>query len=241
MMIAVFGDIHSNLSALHTVFDYCDKIGVSEYYCVGDIVGYYANPNECIDLLIERNVSSVKGNHDAYIFENDALVKVKSSAAAVIEYTRNTLKPRNLDFLKTLPYIKKIESSIPFSIVHGSLNQPFMWNYVKNLNDALNVLTIQDTPICFYGHTHIPMGFASNSALTAGRFNKLKIDEGVKYLINVGSVGQPRQNEIVAHVVIFDIKNAEIRLQRLEYDPQKTLDSHKKADLPRELLDFFSH
>ncbi len=240
-MIAILGDIHSNLSALTAVIKYCDSIGVTDYYSVGDIVGYYANPNECIDLLIKKNVIAVKGNHDAFVFEKDSLDQIKSSAEAVIEFTKTILKPDSIAFLKSLSYTTKINASIAFRLVHASLNQPFMWNYVKNLNEAINNISIQDTMVCFYGHTHIPLVFSSNSKLIGGPLNSLKIEDGTKYLINVGSVGQPRQKELVAHVVIFDVEDAQIHLKKIKYDPQITIENHKKANLPNELLGFLNN
>jgi predicted phosphodiesterase len=239
-MIAILGDIHSNYAALKTVLGYCAGIGVNEYYTVGDIVGYYANPNECIELLQERGVVGVMGNHDSYVLNDSSLDQIKLTAQAAIQWTRKNLNSNNKTFLGRLPYIRKIDSRIPFRLVHSSLCQPYLWEYIKSMADAINVLTLQDTPVCFYGHTHTATAFAMNARVVGGAYESLTLECDGKYLINVGSVGQPRDGGSEARVLLFDVDKSQISLKRLAYDPTPTIANHRRAGLPEELLNYFT-
>jgi len=239
-VIAILGDIHANVEALRAVIAHCESSGVEQYYSVGDVIGYYANPCETIDLLNEQKARAVLGNHELYVQKNVDFDHISPTAAAAIEWTRKTLRAEDRAYIEQLPWSIRVDGPVPFRVVHASLMYPFDWTYVIDLNRAVNALAVQDTPVCFYGHTHQPMAFSVGTRTTAGYFDKIKLREGSRYLINVGSVGQPRNGDTGAHVVIFDPKKREVRLELIPYDPAPTIKGLRSAGLPSELSDYLS-
>lgn len=229
MKYAILGDIHANLEALETVLADAAEQGCTDYLSIGDVVGYNANPVECLEKIREMNCPIVRGNHDHYCSQGDDLPGFHPMAAEVINWTRERLSEEQKEFLRDLPYTKRIEN---FTIVHSTLDNPEKWGYVLDRYDAEANFNYQTTAVCFYGHTHIPIAFEKGDDIRSGLYSRIKIKMGHKYFVNVGSVGQPRDGDPRAAYCIYDMTNNMIELRRLEYDIKTTQQKVLDAGLP---------
>ena len=229
MKYAILGDIHANLEALETVMADAEENNCTHYLSIGDIIGYNSNPVECLETIRGLNCPVVKGNHDFYGSNDDDLVGFHPIAAEVIGWTRRQLSDEQRQWLKDLPYSRRVET---FTIVHSTLDNPDRWGYVLDRSDADANFNYQTTSVCFYGHTHIPIAFEKGDEIRSGLYSKIKIKMGRKYFINVGSVGQPRDGDPRAAYVIYDMDNNVIELRRLDYDIKKTQQKIQDAGLP---------
>lgn len=238
-MIAIFGDIHANHAALDAVLTHCRQLGVSRCYSVGDVVGYYAQPAQCIDMLVAHDIPAVAGNHDRYVVAGAEDEAIRESARVVVEWTRKTLPAEHVRFLGGLPLVRRIDGPIAFRLVHASLAQPYLWKYVTSLGDAVNALSMQDVPLCFCGHTHVVAGFELWDGVRGGAFREVYLHPEGRYLVNVGSVGQPRDGGYEARVVLFSPEERTLRVEHVPYDPAPTIAAHRAAGLPDELVQMF--
>lgn len=229
---AILGDIHSNMEALAAVLDDAEKQGVNSYVCVGDIIGYNANPSECLEKIRQLNCVCVRGNHDHYCSHDECLEDLQPIAANVVDWTRRQLSDDQIQYLKTLE-LSRIESN--FTIVHSTLDMPEKWGYVFDTLEAKAHFNYQTTSVCFYGHTHIPVVFERHIRVQKKPFTKLKITLGKKYFINVGSVGQPRDGDPRASYAIYDLKSKEVESRRIPYDIEKAQKKIREAGLPEKL------
>ncbi len=234
MRHAILGDIHSNWEALTAVLADAEKNDVERFISVGDVVGYNANPRECLEKVRELDCPIVKGNHDHYCSMDTPLTGFNPLAASVIHWTRNHLSLEERDFLADLPFKRRVES---YTIVHSTLDMPDKWGYVFDKFEAASNFSYQNTSVCFFGHTHVPLAFerADNHDIAQGTYNLIEISAGKKYFINIGSVGQPRDGDSRAAYAIYDIDAKTIELRRIEYDIETTQKKIIDAGLPREL------
>jgi len=234
MKYAVIADIHANLEAFEVVLEDARSQKCTHYACVGDIVGYNANPKECLDLVRTMGMPCVKGNHDEYCSCDDALDGFNPHAAEAVIWTRRRLSDADKQWLNDLKYIRLVAS---FSMVHATLDVPQRWGYVFDKLMAAASFTYQNTSVCFFGHTHVPVAFIRDSVVRGGTYNKFKVEQGRKYFVNVGSVGQPRDGNPKAAYVIYDLDEGSIELRRLEYDIPKTQKKISEAGLPARLAE----
>ncbi len=234
MKYAILGDIHANLEALVAVRKDALEQGATHFACVGDIVGYNANPVECVDIVREMNCVTVRGNHDHYCSGTDELTGFHPLAADVVNWTRSQLRPDQLEYLRSLKYVLPVQS---FTLVHSTLDNPEMWGYVFDKLEADANFNYQYTSVCFFGHTHVPLAFEKTFDVKFGLYEKIKITLGRKYFINVGSVGQPRDRDPRSAYVLFDTQRGEVTLRRLAYDVQKTQRRIREAGLPAALAE----
>lgn len=234
MKIAIFSDIHANLEALQAVLAFLKDASIDRYICLGDIVGYGASPNECTEEVRKLNCPVVIGNHDYVGVGMGDISYFNMTAKTAILWTRNQLKAENADFLKALPFTHKENS---FLAVHASPQSPEKWEYVITMDSALNNMNHFSEQICFIGHSHIPFFLEldpeGNGELN--RNNPLEIKDGYRYLINVGSVGQPRDNNPKSAFVIYDTDEKMVTLKRLAYDVGKAQEKIIEAGLPVQL------
>lgn len=229
MRYAILGDIHSNLEALQTVLADAKEQGVTHYCCVGDVVGYNANPVECLDIVREISTQTVRGNHDHYCSHQESLDGFHPLAADVMDWTRKQLSPDRVEYLRGLRMVAPVET---FTIVHSTLDTPEMWGYVFDKLEAEANFNYQATTICFFGHTHVPLAFEKADGIRCGLYSKIRVTLGKKYFINVGSVGQPRDGDPRAAYVIYDMVDNLIELRRLPYDFTVTQQKILDAGLP---------
>ena len=215
MKYALLGDIHSNLEALTAVLKDAKEQGVTHYACVGDVVGYNANPVECLDIIRNLNCATVGGNHDHYCSHDENLNGFHPLAADAVDWTRKQLTPEQRIYLRNLRLVGYVET---FTIVHSTLDTPEMWGYVFDKLEAEANFNYQTTSVCFFGHTHVPLAFEKGDVVRGGLYNVIKIVRGRKYFVNVGSVGQPRDGNPRAAYGIFDLVNNQVELRRVAYD-----------------------
>jgi predicted phosphodiesterase len=234
MKYAILADIHANLEGLQVVLEDAKKQGCTHYACLGDVVGYNANPKECLDIIRDMGMPCVKGNHDEYCSIESNLEGFNPHAAEAINWTRNQLTGEDRDWLRNLKYIRLAAS---FSIVHATLDGPQRWGYVFDRLAAAASFTYQNTSVCFFGHTHVPVAFIRDSVVRGGTYSKFKIEPGRKYFINVGSVGQSRDGVPKATYVVYNMDEASVELRRLDYDIAKTQAKIRSAGLPERLAE----
>jgi len=237
MRFAVIADIHGNLEALQTVLQDTKEQGCTHHVCLGDVVGYGANPKECLDIVREMGMPCVKGNHDEYCSSEEALEGFNPHAAEAVHWTRKQLTPGDKQWLRDLKYVRMVTG---FTLVHSTLDAPHRWQYVFDKLAAATSFTYQNTQVCFFGHTHVPVAFMRDSVVRGGTYSRFKVDPAKKYFVNVGAVGQPRDNNPKAAYVIYDMDEGTIELRRLDYDIAGTQAKIRAAGLPERLADRLS-
>ena len=233
-LIAILGDIHANIDALEAVLDDCRRVGVTDFLCTGDVVGYNAAPRECLKLIRELGCPVVKGNHDDYVADlGRDLSDFHPNAAAVVEWTRTQLVEEEIAWLGGLPFTD-VRAGI--TLVHATMDSPSSFGYVfDNLQAEANFI-MQKTPIAFHGHTHCPMIYERQmNGVFRIDAQDFRLPLGRKYFINVGSVGQPRDLDHRAAYVLYDPKARTVAFRRLEYDVKAAQERIRLAGLPERL------
>ena len=225
MKYAIIADIHANLEAFQVVLNDIEKQKCTHVACLGDVVGYNANPKECLDTVRAMNIPCIKGNHDEYCSTNEALEGFNPHAAEAVNWTRKQLNDVDKKWLNDLKYVRLLSN---FTIVHATLDGPQRWGYVfEKLAAAAS----------FFGHTHVPVAFIRDSVVRGGTYSKFKVEPGRKYFVNVGAVGQPRDGNPKAAYVIYDMAEGSIELRRLDYDIPAAQKKILAAGLPARLAE----
>jgi len=237
MKYAILADIHANLEALQVVLEDARSQNCTHYACLGDVVGYNANPKECLDIIRDMGMPCVKGNHDEYCSAESNLEGFNPHAAEAIQWTRHQLTEEDREWLRVLKYMRLVAS---FSIVHATLDGPQRWGYVFDRLAAAASFTYQNTSVCFFGHTHVPVTFIRDSVIRGGTYSKFKVEPGRKYFVNVGSVGQSRDGVPKATYVIYNMDEGSVELRRLDYDMAQTQAKIRAAGLPERLAERLS-
>jgi len=215
MKFAIIADIHANLEAFGVVLEDIKEQKCTHIACLGDVVGYNADPKKCLDMVRDMNIPVVKGNHDEYCSTDEPLDGFNPAAAEAVNWTRRQLRAEDRQWLRELKYVRMVTS---FTIVHSTLDGPQRWGYVFDKLAAAASFTYQNTAVCFFGHTHVPVAFIRDTVVRGGTYSKFKVEPGKKYFVNVGAVGQPRDNNPKAAYVVFDMDEGTIELRRLDYD-----------------------
>ena len=237
MRYAVIADIHANLEAFEVVLNDAKEQKCTHYCCVGDVVGYNANPKECLEIVRGMGMPVVKGNHDEYCSSEEDLEGFNPNAAEAVNWTRKQLNPDDRKWLRELKYIRLVAS---FTMVHATLDGPQRWGYVFDRLAAAASFTYQNTSVCFFGHTHVPLAFVRDSVVRGGTYSKFRVEPGKKYFVNVGAVGQPRDGNPKAGYVVYDLDEQSVELRRLDYDIPKAQKKILEAGLPQRLADRLS-
>ena len=230
MRLAVIADVHSNLEALTVVLEEIRMLGADRIFHLGDIVGYNANPNECIDALRADNVDSISGNHDDACAGRADISGFKEDAAAAIVYTARELRPDNLSYLSGLQEYLRQDGKVPDMLfVHGAPSKSSRYIYCRD--GALREIPAMDPDIevCFFGHTHVPAFYSSTGGLDGrnlqGQPCKVKLDGSGPFFVNPGSVGQPRDGNPRAAYCVYDTSDRVVYFYRSDYN----IDLAKKA------------
>lgn len=233
MRYGLIADLHANIEALSEVFKALDQLSVDHVVCLGDIVGYAATPTECIDLLRERKVRSISGNHDRYVTGTTPMVDIRQDTAQAVEWTKGVLQPGHLGFLQGLPKQRLAEPSI--MLVHGSPRHEDEYILgVREMTENLQLLISHhaDVKVCFFGHTHHPVVVAQGTLITSiPEDKKVALDRGKTYLINPGSVGQPRDGVNRSAFGVFDTLTWTMEFYRVPYNIQSIQDKIRAAGL----------
>jgi predicted phosphodiesterase len=232
MRILIISDIHANLTALEAVLD--DAPQVDAVWCLGDLVGYGPDPNECVKRVKELpNLVCLFGNHDAAVSGVIDITSFNNEARMAVLWTQSVIEQVNLEYLQALSPQTVIDS---VSLAHGSPRQP-IWEYLLDTRTAFENFDYFDTPFCFVGHSHLPVIFQMEDELST---TDLSIPEANSWLkmvpraiYNPGSVGQPRDRDPRAAYAIFDSDRQTWSLQRVPYDIHSVQERMRSARLPQ--------
>lgn len=237
MEIAIISDVHSNLEALESVLKDIKKRGIERILFLGDAVGYGPNPNNCIDVLKKECEVLIAGNHDRAAVGMTDIEYFNEFARAAIVWTADTLTEEHRILLSRLPVSMRFNSGIEdIFLVHSTPKEPEQWHYLLNLWDAEVNFNYFNERICFLGHSHVP--FIIEKGLSGDMMvykDSAVLKKGLRYIINAGSVGQPRDGNPRACYAIMD--NDLIRFVRLNYNIKKTQKKMAAAGLPKPLID----
>jgi predicted phosphodiesterase len=234
MRVAVVSDIHSNLHALEAVLAAIEAEAPDELWCLGDLVGYGPRPNECCATIAERADVCLAGNHDLAVRGTIDLEEFGGEAAVAARWTRDVLEPDAQAFLDRL---EPEGSGHGVALYHGSARDP-VWEYVLSDEGALATLELTDSPLVLVGHSHVALQVVQSSDDLAGGLapagTELEL-EGVRALLNPGSVGQPRDGDPQAAYLLLDLDARRASFRRVEYDVKQTQREMRDADLPEML------
>jgi predicted phosphodiesterase len=231
MRILVISDIHANLTALESVL--ADANQFDAVWCLGDLVGYGPNPNECIERITQLpNLQCVLGNHDAAAVGSIEADAFNPEARKTVLWTQSTLTPANKEYLKSLPERVNLEY---ITLVHGSPFRP-VWEYLLDTHTATISFEFFDSPYCFVGHTHLPVLYhLPDGRLTAQLIMPEHVSQMTltpRAILNPGSVGQPRDRDPRAAYAILDMPDYTWELHRVEYDIQSVQERMRLENLP---------
>jgi diadenosine tetraphosphatase ApaH/serine/threonine PP2A family protein phosphatase len=232
MVNAIISDVHGNLEALKEVLKYIDEKKIDRVFCLGDIVGYGPNPNECVEIISERCQKVVIGNHDHAALGLTSTEYFNDFAKISTHWTTNNLSEENKNYLHSLEFTYSTDK---FLAVHSTPSAPTLWHYILSEMDAQHEFKYFEERICFIGHSHFPIVFNDRAGFT--RAPKVKLEEEDKFIVNVGSVGQPRDGNPKACFCVYDDKESSIDFIRLDYEIDKTREKIIKAGLPVFLAD----
>lgn len=231
MKTAVITDIHANLEALRTVLDHARDQGADDYVCLGDVVGYNADPGACIDEL--RGIPGLRcllGNHDAMAVGSGPLLGINAQAHAAMTWTRGQLDDDQKDWLSALPLTCEDADA---QYCHASLEDPASWRYVNSKREAVRHLSHQRARVGFVGHSHIMFAWRE----TGGRLDyttdrEIRIDEAEHWLVSVAGAGQPRDGDSRTGYALFDHAAQTVVQHRIPYDIAATQAKILAAGLP---------
>lgn len=230
MKIAIISDIHGNYDALEAVLEDIDQQGgVTQIYCLGDIIGYGAMPNECTAKIREIGAIRVAGNHDFASVGKLSFEFFNTYAKKSAVWTKDQLTQENIDWIQESDYKKEVEN---FTLVHGTPFSPEMFHYISTLNDAKVSFEEMNTEICFVGHSHVPIVFFDTNPISYVVKDEIKISKKEKTIINVGSVGQPRDENPKSCYALYDDEEGTVKLVRVKYDIDAAYAKIIKAGLP---------
>ncbi len=227
MKVVVISDIHGNLEALNKVLEYIDKLERDKrIVCLGDIVGYGPDPAECFKIVESLTDKICLGNHEDAILDTSYDYQINRHARESIRWTRGILDEEIKEAIKKLP-LRIEEDNILY--VHASPDDPMLWRYITNAGNAYSSLIEMKHSLCFVGHSHIP-GIYSYRALQRNS-SKATLSKDDKTIVNIGSVGQPRDGSPMLSFAVFDDDNWNVEIIRLEYDYHKTMAKIDKTNM----------
>jgi diadenosine tetraphosphatase ApaH/serine/threonine PP2A family protein phosphatase len=232
MRLAVISDIHANLEALDVVLQRAHDLGATNFACLGDIVGYGADPQACIERVRALPLLAViRGNHDTMVATGAIDPNTNQRATHALVWTREVLPPEHIAWLEGLPIAQVIGPRL--SLVHDSPTEPGSWRYITDERAGALELEGQATSLCFYGHTHQPLALQRGvGRVPFDEKTPLMLDPTGTYLVNIGSVGQPRDGDPRASFGIYDDDKGVVELHRVSYDVARAQAKIRAAGLP---------
>ena len=239
MPILIISDIHANLAAFEAVL--ADAEGQwDSIWCLGDIIGYGPNPNECVDLLRQYDHISLSGNHDWAVLGKLDVNSFNDEAQIAVQWTRSVLREDVRIYMESLPttLLKP-----PFTLVHASPRQP-VWEYVLDAYTAAVNFSYFDTLYCLVGHTHVPGAFEQEKTRIVIRHpdynDKQQLPE-MRAIINPGSVGQPRDSDPRAAYALLDLETMQWQYRRVAYPIEQTQEQMQAIGMPEKLITRLAH
>jgi predicted phosphodiesterase len=234
MILAVISDIHANLEALEAVMRDIEKQKVDAIYCLGDVIGYGSDPIPCLDLVQSSCAVRLMGNHEFAVLGKLPMYQLNDTAKVSISWTQSQVPDRVIPRISDNPFETTIDD---LQFVHASPYEPEKWHYVLSTADSELAFRHGHKRLCFNGHSHVPMIFATGEGVIRKQAgHDFQPFEDTRYLINVGSVGQPRDNDPRACYVVYDSAEEEVRFCRVEYDIAGAQRKMKQAQLPTLLI-----
>jgi predicted phosphodiesterase len=230
MRYGIFSDVHGNLEAFEVAIDFYKKQAIDKFIYLGDIVGYGANPNECIARLMRLGPVCVVGNHDWAAIGKFSITYFNRAAQEAIIWTKKHLSEDSIKYLGNFTLIYEEDDFIG---VHGSLDQPQRFRYIFDISDAQLSFTYLQKKICFIGHSHRREAYCLKDDLVSQvKDSQIKLDKSSKYIINVGSIGQPRDADPRLSLCTYDSESNVVKFFRLEYNIKKAADKIIEKGLP---------
>ncbi|MGZ5329705.1 MAG: metallophosphoesterase family protein [Solirubrobacterales bacterium] len=239
MRVAILTDIHANLPGLEAVLAAMDEREVEQRWCLGDVVGYGAQPDECTDLVRERCELCLVGNHDLAVTGEIDMEVFSASAAAAVEWTRQNCKQETIDFLKGLrPEV--LDRQV--GLYHASPRDP-VWEYVLAVDQARECMAEQVARVSLIGHSHVALFFTDGDGPGGGQppaGHVLDVSGDARWLLNPGSAGQPRDGDPRAAWLELDLSEWTATYHRVDYDIERAASAIRQAGLPEHLADRLS-
>ena len=235
MKTAVISDIHGNMEAFRSVLDDIESMEVHEVVCLGDMIGYGPDPDAVVSGIIDMKIPTVLGNHENVVVNPASVRWFNPVAREAVKKTREMISDKTVAFIKSLPLFILNENK---RFVHGfPPDSPRKYLFQATYEDRINYFTKYEETICFVGHTHFlelvryKNGTVEEQDIVSGA---ITLEKECKYIINAGSVGQPRDGDINAKYVIFDPESRELCVRFVPYDNEKTASKILKAGMPEQ-------
>ena len=244
MRFGIISDIHGNMVALEAVFAELDARGVDRLICLGDIVGYGPDADHCIDMVLQRDAITIAGNHEEALCRPDIAERFNGTARVAIDWTRNqfiTERPDLLHVVAELPGMAYLGETV--MCVHDT-PAPSGPGYILDGHAAAHAFAGVDATICLNGHTHVPVAFqgpagagvvpepACVDTIRPEHASEFALDSGSRWIINPGSVGQPRDGDVRASCGVLDLDSSKFQWLRVEYDVARAQERTEVAGLP---------
>lgn len=231
MRYAIFGDIHGNTEALGAVLLDMERAGADRRICLGDVVGYGAEPGECVRTVRDAGIETVQGNHDSAAIGETPLDYFNPYAKKAIEWTSGAIGADESAWLRRLPLTIEGDG---FTVVHSSLSRPREWGYILDWASARRCFDLLSSTACFIGHSHVPIIFKKEEDGSIADLPELSapLAPPARYIVNVGSVGQPRDGDPRASYGLFDSGGRTVEIRRVEYDYRSAQRKIIDAGLP---------
>ena len=235
MKLALISDIHGNLEALTAVLEDIGRQSVDHVHCLGDVIGYGSDPVACLNLVNKNCSIKLMGNHEYVVLGLESMEYYTYVAQTAAEWTRQQLSDYELSFLRDFEMERTLDN---LHLVHASPFEPNQWHYILSPEEAAWAFEHLKGNICFHGHSHIPLVFseAPDSTPRQKTGHSFLPSRENRYLINIGSVGQPRDNDPRACYVTFDTLEYAVSYHRVEYDVKTTQHKMAQAQLPEMLI-----
>lgn len=237
-----FSDIHGNVEALSIVLEQIEDFAPDKIICLGDVVGYGPNPNECVELVDQHAGTVIMGNHDHAVLGLTDITYFNQYAKIAVIWTRQVMSDENLTRLSNYPFQKTIDDVL---CVHSTPLNPERWDYIFNPLEGRYYLQHLEEKVCFIGHSHQPVFFEQDEQGHVAYDRKaefsLTVKDDCKYIVNVGSVGQPRDGNPETSYATYDSEKQRIEVKRLPYDFSKTQQKMAEANLPTFLIERLAH
>lgn len=237
MRYCVFGDIHGNLEALEGVLEHAAGEGAERYVCVGDIIGYGADPHECMERVRALTHEIVAGNHEYAVVGRADIEYFNPYAREAVRWTADHLSDEEKQFVHQLPLVRRVDA---FTVVHATVHNPGLFGYIESALAARNSFQALETDLCFVGHSHVPVTFFYNEdgdEIWYSQDTEVPLGDFSRTIINVGSVGQPRDDNPNAAYVLYDSDLQKATFHRIHYDVEFTRKKILDAGLPGILAD----
>jgi predicted phosphodiesterase len=226
---AILSDIHGNFEALQAVLERLEDEGIDSYVCLGDIVGYGPEPARCLHEIRRYADLIIAGNHDFAVADKISVAGFNVFAKEAILWTRQQLDDSDVAFLGGLPMLEERDG---FEVVHGTPYAPELFDYLQTSYDACISMEAMEGRLCFVGHSHIPVTFVEKEVVCYCLAGEVKVEGENRVIVNVGSVGQPRDRDARACYAVYDSGSATVSLRRVRYDVEATVVKVRESGLP---------